>query len=270
MSSLLRRRYAAARTARTSITVKTKVGIFCFNCVPPVILVVSSLINLIYLSFVMIVSDSSSIISLAMNCLSKVLPKLGVNIYVTPSVRQEVLTRPMNMKRFALEAYRIKTLFDDGIISVSKADDTLVSKLMEKANSIYRIKGKPLRIIHTGETEALALVKQHSAEALLLDERTTRFLIEDPHELQRLLEYRTGKGVSLDEGTLREFLAMMPKVSVIRSTEVAYMAFENGLIEELAGEDKRHSIESLLSALKFSGCAISWDEIREYKNSIVS
>jgi predicted nucleic acid-binding protein len=216
----------------------------------------------------MIVADSSSVISMAMNCLSRVIPELGVRIYVTPGVKQEILTRPMNIKRFALEAYRIKSLFDEGNIAVSEPDQKLVGELMEEANSIYQIKGKPIKVIHEGESEALALVKQHGAEALLIDERTTRFLIEDPHELRRLLEYRLNKGVTLDEGELKDFFALMPKVPVIRSTEVAYMAFEKGLIEELAGESRRHSLESLLSALKFSGCAISWEEIDEYKQAV--
>jgi len=189
---------------------------------------------------------------------------MGVTVYVTPGVKEEVIEKPMGMKKFALEAYRIKTLFDAGILKVVEPDEQIVSELMDAANNIYSFKGKPFKIIHTGEGEALALVKQHNADALLMDERTTRLLIEDPHELKELLGHRTGKKLSLNENALEDFKKLMPQVPIIRSAEVAYVAYDRGLIDELVGEDRGHGLESLLAALKFSGCAINWGEIRQY------
>jgi hypothetical protein len=94
--------------------------------------------------------------------------------------------------------------------------------------------------------------------------------MEDPRELKNLLEFRMETRVKIDEGALSRFNEIVPRVPVIRSTEVAYIALERGLIEELAAGRREHCIESLLSALKFSGCSINWKEIDEYKKSVAA
>jgi len=218
----------------------------------------------------MIVADSSSIISLAMNCLSCILERLDLKVTVTPTVYNEIITRPMNNRRYALEAYRIKRLIKEGTIVTREADKTLTDQIMDQANLVYLIRKKPLEIIHEGEAEALALVKELGAEGFLIDERTTRLLLEDPEELKKVLEIRNHTRVDYRRGEFEKLKGMLPKVPIIRSAEVCAIAYEKGVLRDAVIDDDGRLFDAVLSALKFSGCSITWDEIEEYKRVIAS
>lgn len=213
----------------------------------------------------MIVADSSSMISLGMNCMSQVLNSLGVHITVTPAIYDEIVTRPMGSKRYALEAIRIKKLFSEGVLSVEEADRSTTDSILKAANSIFGIRKKSLKIIHRGEAEALALIKGIGADAFLIDERTTRLLMEDPEGLRKLLGYRTRKDVKINQNMLESFRGIAPSVPIIRSVEIAARAYETGILGGQLCGDKDKILEAVLCALKFAGCAISWSEIEEYK-----
>lgn len=213
----------------------------------------------------MIVADSSSIISLALNCMSCVFKELGVEVTITPEVYDEIITKPAKSRKYALEALRIKKLAGDGIISTVTADTALTEKLLDISNSIFEVKGKPLKIIHRGEAEAVVLVKSLNADALLIDERTTRLLIEDPTELMNFLSGRSREKIRLNKLRLNELSALIPKVPIIRSTEVAAVAYESGVLEKMLGSKGVRVLDACLSALKYSGCAVTWGEIDEYK-----
>ena len=58
----------------------------------------------------MISADSSAIISLSMNCMSAVLKELKKDIVISPEVYNEVISRPIASKRFALGSMRINKL----------------------------------------------------------------------------------------------------------------------------------------------------------------
>jgi len=60
-----------------------------------------------------IVADSSSIISLAVNCMSSVLAELSAKIVVTGGIYDEIVSRPITSKRYALESLRIRRLFSE-------------------------------------------------------------------------------------------------------------------------------------------------------------
>jgi hypothetical protein len=56
---------------------------------------------------------------------------------------------------------------------------------------------------------------------------------------------------------------MFSKFKILRSSELVYVAIKEGLLEFPAA--KEQSIEAALYALKYKGCAISWEEIKEIK-----
>lgn len=212
----------------------------------------------------MIVADSSSIISLAINCLSQVLNSLGIRVAVTKEVYDEIITYPINTKRFALESMRIKRLFSEGVVSVKDADTGITKEILDAANSIFRINNHYLRIIHKGEAEAVSLLRKIGAEALLIDERTMRLLIENPGQLREVLSYQNGQDIGINHSNLNIFRSMVPDISVIRSSEIAAIAYEKGILGEYIGSSGNDALKATLYALKFSGCAISWQEIDEY------
>jgi predicted nucleic acid-binding protein len=211
-----------------------------------------------------IVADSSSIISLALNCMSSVLEELGVKILVPDEIYNEIILRPMGSKRYALESMRIKKLFSSGVISVSNPEPLITREILNTANSVYRAKKHPLRLIHEGEAAALALLAGVDASALLIDERTTRMLIEDADGLRGVLCGQLGRRVDMDVRMLDAFRGIVSDVRIIRSSEIAAVAYEKGILGRSLGGCGKEALMAMLYALKFSGCAISWQEIEEY------
>jgi predicted nucleic acid-binding protein len=211
-----------------------------------------------------VVADSSSIISLALNCMSSALQEMGVKLLVTDEIYEEIILRPMGSKRYALESMRIKKLFSDGVISVQNPEPLITEEIMNLSNSIYHVKNHPLHLIHKGEAAALALLAGIEADAFLIDERTTRMLIEDPETLRTVLSDQLGRHVDMDHQKLAAFSDILPDISILRSSEVAAVAYEKGILCRNLGNPGKEALMATLYALKFSGCAISWQEINEY------
>jgi hypothetical protein len=217
----------------------------------------------------MIVVDSSSIISLAVNCLCSVIPSLDAGFMITPKVYAEIVSRPAENKRFALESMRIKMLVSSGAIIVQEPKGKIHDELLNAANRIYSIRGKELRIIHPAEAEVVGLAAEIGAKAILIDERTTRLLMEDPYGLRELLSYRNRADVRVNEAWLRKFKEIAPKIPLLRSAELVAVAYEKGLLTRMHDVEDKSVLEAALAALKFSGCAITWEEIEEYKKAVI-
>jgi hypothetical protein len=99
---------------------------------------------------------------------------------------------------------------------------------------------------------------------MVVDERTIRLLLEDPDELRFLLEKRTGARVHFDRNVTDEIQEIVGDVLMLRSADIVAYAWEDGLLPR---KDKEY-IESVLYALKYTGCAISEQEIQEYLSEL--
>ncbi len=214
-----------------------------------------------------LVLDSSSLISISDNCLIRVLKSLsgkeGIEFIIPESVYNESVAYPITVKKYELNAVRIRDAVQEGFIRVEKTS-AQVRKRMQEINTITAglctCKGKKIRIVHEGETETLALVKEIGASALVIDERTTRMLIEEPENLISFLEKRHESQVKIDKASLNAFRQAYGNVKVVRSVELIALAHEDGsLWSEL--HESREALEAALYAAKFSGCAVSMDEI---------
>jgi hypothetical protein len=194
---------------------------------------------------------------------------LNVDFVITPEVYKEIISRPSENRRFALESMRIKRLLSAGSISVKESRGDLTQKILSAANRVYSIRGKELRIIHPGEAEAVALAKEIGAKAFLIDERTMRLLIEDPHELAGLLSYRNRADVKVNDVWLRKFKEVVPDIPIIRSAEIVAIAYERGLLTRMHDVEDKSVLDAALSALKFSGCAITWEEIEDFQKAVI-
>ena len=169
-----------------------------------------------------------------------------------------------NLRQHLFSAVRIRDAIDDGVITVvdaKVADKT--RRIMNMANNMFYIKGRPLRLIHHGESEILALSKKLGIENILIDERTTRMLIEAPFSLKEHLEEEFRVNVMVDKKKFKELTSEISSIQAIRSSELVMLAYENGYFRRFEKIQKK-AVEAALYKMKYSGCSIGFDEINEY------
>ncbi|MFC2175086.1 hypothetical protein ACFLQ2_04465 [archaeon] len=211
-----------------------------------------------------IVCDSSSLISMSDNCLLWLLPGFNAEFVVPEEVKREMVDRPMKSARFGFKAMRLSNAIGSGSIKV--VADAEVSKhateLASLANSLLKYGKHNVNIIHGGEAESIALMQKQGIQTLLVDERTTRLLVEDREALKRHIERRTGFNLKLNHKIAKQLGNELDEINVIRSSELLAWAYENGLMQKF-GQDKS-VLHASLYGLKYSGCAISNQEIEDY------
>jgi len=225
-----------------------------------------------------IIFDSSTLISLAMSALLPELKELKKifkgKFIITNGVKKEIIDKPITIKRFELEALKLKQLLDQKVLEMPSSlginDEEILKKaneILSTANNIFvgQVQGeksqKTIRIIDLGEASCLALsrilAEKGVKNVIAIDERTTRMLGERPENLQKLLERKLRSKISLKKENFEFFKGFR----FIRSAELVYVAYKKGLVRL-----KNHVVlDALLYGVKFKGCAISGDEIREIK-----
>ena len=218
-----------------------------------------------------IIFDASTLISLSMNGLLEELRKLKEifqgKFLITHEVKYEVIDRPINVKRFELEALRVKKLLDEGVLElpeslgINKGDvSEKTKKILEMANTMFVGDKREIKIIHSGEAACLALSRilldKKIPHVIAVDERTTRMLGEKPEKLKELLEKKMSTRVRLVKSNFKYFRGFR----FIRSSELLYVSWKKGLVDLKNG---KKVLDALLWAVKFKGCSVSSDEIRE-------
>ena len=219
-----------------------------------------------------IVFDAGALISLSMNGLLDELVKLkkifNGSFLITKQVRNELVEKPLKIKRFELEALKAQKLIDDKILEEAHAygiDDSLIEsqtkEMMNIANEIFADKAGNLNIMQIGEASCLALSKilqkKGIENVLVIDERTTRMLIEKPENLKNLLQRKLHTKINFLKKNFKHF----ENFKVIRSSELMYVAWKKNLLDLKKG----NVLDAILYALKFKGCSISEEEIDEIK-----
>ena len=217
-----------------------------------------------------VLCDSGVLISLTSACLDNLLrffaENHGVRFVIPPSVEEEAVGRPMKseLRQHLFSAIRIKDAIDDGVITVVDAEVAdKTRRIMNMANNLFYIKGRPLRLIQEGETEMLALSKKLGIENILVDERTTRMLIEAPFRLKEHLEEEFGVNIMVDKKKFKELTTEISPIRALRSSELVMLAYENGYFKRFEKTQKK-AVEAALYKMKYSGCSIGFDEISEY------
>ena len=217
-----------------------------------------------------IIFDSGTLISFSMNGVTDILEKLkGIfngKFIITSDVKKEIIDRPLQIKKFSLEALKIKNLLDKKIIELPYSiglNEKEVAKethdMLNRANTTYKDKKRDIHIIDSGEASCLAVSKMLAEKGveniIAVDERTTRMLGEKPENLALLLEKRLHIKINPDKDNYKFF----KEFRFIRSAELVYIAYKKKLVNLKNG----NVLDALLFAMKFKGCAISGDEIRE-------
>jgi len=215
-----------------------------------------------------IVCDSSALISLTDSCFVHVIyflkKKYSGRFIIPPSVEKECVEQPMQIRNYALHAIRLKRAVAEGMIDVVAAKEQPdAERLRFVANNIFHAEGTPLRLLHAGEADVVSLALGLGVDNVLMDERTTRMLVEDPEALRQHLEHELGKQIGINEENLSAFSRATRRLRFFRSTELILLAYEKGYFADY-GELERDAVEASLYKLKYSGCAIGFEEIGEY------
>lgn len=219
-----------------------------------------------------IIFDSSSLINFTINGLLEEFRKLRYSFpgrfILTNEVYEEVITRPLQIKKFKLEALKIKQLVIDKIIELpesinisSKEITRRTQVIMDLANTTFSSKGNAIKIIDLGEASCLAihsiLQEKGMENVLSVDERTTRVLSEKPENLLEILNKKLHTEIKAN----RENFQFFKGIRFIRSTELVFYAYNHGLIKDKSQD----LLDALLFSLKINGCSISDEEIAEMK-----
>lgn len=219
-----------------------------------------------------IIFDSGALISFSMNGMLDIIKKLkdvfSGKFLITSEVKGEVIDVPLRIKKFELEALKIKSLLDEGVLELPSSfgvKDSEIEKednlFLKVANSTFIGRGKDIHILDHGEASCLGLSKilteRGIRNVVVIDERTTRLLVERPENLKNIFEERMNTRVVIKSGNLKFF----KDFKVIRSPELAYVAYKKNLV----GLKNSLVLDALLYALKFKGAAISGDEIEQIK-----
>ena len=218
-----------------------------------------------------LVFDAGPIISLTMNGLLPVIERLKSvfdgEFIITPAVKREVIDKPLKIKKYELEGLKVKDLMDKGVFSPSSrliSNEKLAketSRVMKIANSSIRdpSSGEKINLIHEGEASCLAFCNLVNCPGVIvIDERTTRMLIESPKNLKRLMERKLHAILELQESLLDN----LKNFKVIRSAELLYIAYKKDLIG--LKKDKT-LLDALMYGVKAKGAAISSKEINSIK-----
>ncbi|MBU2637434.1 MAG: hypothetical protein KJ955_00505 [Nanoarchaeota archaeon] len=223
-----------------------------------------------------IVFDTSAIISLASNnllwILSELKKKFKGHFYIPGAVKHEIIDSPLQSKRFKLEAMQVLAEVAKSNLEIydhSPEVEKAISDLSSIANSIFMARGNYIKIAHRGELGTVALARLLQSDAIVVDERTTRVLIEEPQRLAQLFESKLHTPVTVNRNNLAVFHDKVNALPVLRSSELGVIAFEMGLFDRYAlkGEEayvanpKLNVLDGVLWGLRLRGCAISTEEI---------
>jgi len=223
-----------------------------------------------------IVFDAGTIISLTTNNLLWILEPLKTKykgeFYIPLSVKRELIDKPLKTKKFKLEALQVLSIINKGILTVYDDKHLKVEKaqISNLANNMFLTRKRPLTVVHEGEIAAVATAFYLKADALAIDERTMRVLIEDPSLLTKLYKRKLHMEIKINKKNMEAFTNLVHQVKVIRSTEVTMVAYELGLLDEWMKKNgkiepllTKELLDGLLWGLKIRGCSISKDEIAE-------
>ena len=221
--------------------------------------------------------DTGPIITLVMSRLVWILPELkkkyGGKFYITPSVKRELITRPMDIKRFQFEALQALKLIKDGVLEVYEdVPQKEVARLHAIANTSFKIENKDMEVVQSGEIESVVCALKAGAEAMVMDERTMRLFIENNKEMKALLERRFQKPVSVDAENMKQFSKELGDIQIIRSIELVGVAYKMGLLDSYIPQQKNGRevlVEAALWNTKFNGAAVTEHEVEEIKEYLL-
>ncbi len=220
-----------------------------------------------------LIFDAGPIISMATNNLLWVLEPLknefNGKFYITEPVKRELVDRPLETKKFKFEAIQVEKLLETGILEI--VDNNFIREktptLLSIANDIFKAyKNYYMRIVHFAEMSVIAAAANLNSDAIVIDEKVTRLLIENPRRILELLRATLHTPITINESNLKEFNSFARSIKTIRSVELMVVAYERGLLDNFITkipDARKNLLEGVLWGVKLNGCAVSKDEIEQ-------
>lgn len=219
-----------------------------------------------------LIFDAGPIISLATNNLLWILEplkkKFNGKFYLTKAVKHELVDKPLETKKFKFEAIQVEKLIENEVLEI--IDNTFIiqetPKLLSTANEVFKAYNNYIKIVHFAEISVIAAAVNLNADAIALDEKTTRFLIENPKMVLEILRKTLHTSISINENNLSTFKNTVKNIKTIRSTELVAIAYEQGILDEYITkipDARKNLLESVLWGVKLNGCAVSKEEIEQ-------
>ena len=189
---------------------------------------------------------------------------------ITKSVEQELTTNPLHTKKFKFEALQVMELIKSGVLTVveSREIEELGKELLDSANKCFKIRDHNIKIVQQGEMEILAALVLSDYNTMVVDERTTRDLIENPKHIIKRFEKKMHSKVGVDKQNLAILRGKLSGIKCIRSFELVTIAYELGLVDKFLPDlpnAREILLDSLLWGVKIDGCSVSKSEIEEIK-----
>jgi len=216
----------------------------------------------------LLVCDSSSLISLNESCLLASLDFLKRSSHsefrIPPEVMRETVQRPLKIRRFEYSAIRLNHLLQEGIVKLCEFPDTrkLTEEFLALSNSLFSVQGRPLQLVQRGEAECLAVYARAGAAALLIDEKTTRLLIESPQTLLNKISGEYEDKIEVNQRALEEWRKKTSGIFVMRSSELLAIAVSKGFFKPYRSLE-REALHAALYAVRNAGCSVSEEEMRQ-------
>src|SRR3989338_1620240 len=173
-----------------------------------------------------IIFDAGPIISLATNNLLWILNPLKMQMngkfYITDAVKRELVDKPFETKKFKFEAIQVEKMIEEGDLEIidSERIRQQTPLLLNKANEIFKAYNNYMKIVHYAEMSVIAAAIEINADAVVIDGKTTRFLMENPKNLIEIFRKTLHLNVKVNESNLKEFRASAMGVKTIRSVEL--------------------------------------------------
>ena len=217
-----------------------------------------------------LIFDAGPVISLATNNLLWILEplkkKFNGKFYITEAVKHELVDRPLETKKFKFEAIQVEKLVENDVLEI--VDNEFIKEktpqLLGTANQIFKAYDYYMRIVHFAEMSVIAAAVNINSEAIVIDEKTTRFLIENPRMIAEILKRTLHTPISINENNLNEFKNNAKNIKAIRSIELVTVAYEHGVLDNYITkipDARKNLLEGVLWGVKLNGCAVSRDEI---------
>ncbi|MFW6450243.1 MAG: hypothetical protein ACOCZ6_04255 [Nanoarchaeota archaeon] len=226
-----------------------------------------------------LVFDTGPLITLTLNnllwAIKPLKNALKGEFKICPAVYQELIKKPLTTKKYKFEALQVLPFIMDETLEIfhnkelsKKADD-----LLELANKSFIAKDNYINVVHRGEMEAIATALETGAKTLVIDERTTRTLIENPYALSDHLSKKLHTNIEINRDNLSQLSKQINGINVIRSFELGFVAYELGILDRyvIKSEEKLKEIENIqnavlegvLWAIKLSGCSVAGEDIEK-------
>ncbi len=222
-----------------------------------------------------LVFDTGPIISLTINNLLWVLESLKNEykgeFYITPAVYDELISKPLNTRKYKLEALQVLPYITKGTLKIynNLPMISIAKDVADYANHSFEIDGNFIEIVHKGEIEAVATAISLQADAIVIDERTTRHLIESPEKIALHMESTMHQKVLINRQNLNKVKELVGSLRVIRSVELVTIAYEKGFLNrftdnastKIVPNIKQAVLEGALWGVKLNGCSVKEQEI---------